>query len=175
MSVRRSFIVASVFLLLLAACSSDGDAGGDTGATGPSSPTETSPPPPSESPSSGGGGGETEVEAEDSSLGTILVDAKGSTLYVFLQDTGDTSTCTGDCAASWPALIAKGEVKAGGGGDVDGSLLGTSARDDGKMQVTYNGHPLYFFSGDQAPGDTNGQGIGDVWFVVSPAGDPIEG
>ena len=174
MSIRRAFIVASVFLLLLAACSNDDNAGGDTGSTGASSPTETeSPPPPSESPASGGSG-ETEVEAEDSSLGTILVDSKGNTLYVFLQDTGDTSTCTGDCAASWPALIAKGEVKAGGGGDVDESLLGTSARDDGKMQVTYNGHPLYFFSGDQAPGDTNGQGLGDVWFVVSPAGDPIK-
>jgi predicted lipoprotein with Yx(FWY)xxD motif len=168
-----------VSMLLLAACSDDNGSGGASGTTGPSSPsaTETSPPPASESPSSGGGGGggETEVEAEDSSLGTILVDSKGNTLYVFLQDTGDTSTCTGDCAASWPALIAKGEVKAGGGGGVDESLLGTSARDDGTMQVTYNGHPLYFFSGDQAPGDTNGQGIGDVWFVVSPAGDAIKG
>ena len=94
---------------------------------------------------------------------------------MFLQDTGDTSTCTGDCAATWPALVAKGEVKAGGGGGVDESLLGTSARDDGTMQVTYNGHPLYYFSGDQAPGDTNGQGIGDIWFVVSPAGDAIKG
>jgi predicted lipoprotein with Yx(FWY)xxD motif len=72
-------------------------------------------------------------------------------------------------------LIAKGEVKAGGGGDVDASLLGTSARDDGTLQVTYNGHPLYHFAGDQAPGDTNGQGVGGIWFVVSPAGDPIKG
>ena len=177
MPLRRGFIVASVLLLLLTACSSDDNAGGDSGSTGASSPTETESPAPSASPSespASGGSGETEVEAEDSSLGTILVDSKGNTLYVFLQDTGDTSTCTGDCAASWPALIAKGEVKAGGGGDVDESLLGTSARDDGKMQVTYNGHPLYFFSGDQAPGDTNGQGIGDVWFVVSPAGEPIK-
>jgi len=177
MPLRRGFIVASVLLLLLAACSNDDNAGGDTGSTGASSSTETESPTPPESPSespASGGSGETEVEAEDSSLGTILVDSRGNTLYVFLQDTGDTSTCTGDCAASWPALIAKGEVKAGGGGDVDGSLLGTSARDDGKMQVTYNGHPLYFFSGDQAPGDINGQGIGDVWFVVSPAGDPIK-
>jgi predicted lipoprotein with Yx(FWY)xxD motif len=177
MALRRLFIVVSVSMLLLAACSDDNGSGGASGTTGPSSSTatETSPPPASESPSSGGGGGETEVEAEDSSLGTILVDSKGNTLYVFLQDTGDTSTCIGDCAASWPALIAKGAVKAGGGGGVDESLLGTSARDDGTMQVTYNGHPLYFFSGDQAPGDTNGQGIGDVWFVVSPAGDAIKG
>jgi predicted lipoprotein with Yx(FWY)xxD motif len=177
MALRRVFFVVSVSMLLLAACSDDNGSGGASGATGPSSPTatETSPPSASESPSSSGGGGETEVEAEDSSLGTILADQKGNTLYVFLQDTGDTSTCSGDCAATWPALIAKGEVKAGGGGGVDESLLGTSARDDGTMQVTYNGHPLYYFSGDQAPGDTNGQGIGDIWFVVSPAGDPIKG
>ena len=177
MALRRLFIVMSVSMLLLAACSNDNGSGGASGTTGPSSPTqtETSPPPASESPSSGGGSGETEVEAEDSPLGTILVDRKGNTLYVFLQDTGDTSTCTGDCAATWPALIAKGEVKAGGGGGVDESLLGTSARDDGTTQVTYNGHPLYYFSGDHAPGDTNGQGIGDIWFVVSPAGDAIKG
>jgi predicted lipoprotein with Yx(FWY)xxD motif len=177
MSIRRSFIVASVFLLLLAACSSDDNAGGDTGSTGASSPTETesSAPPASESETpSSGGGGETEVEAEDSSLGTILVDSKGNTLYLFMPDTDGASTCYDDCAASWPALIAKGELKAGGDG-LDESLLGTTERDDGKMQVTYNGHPLYHFSGDEAAGDTNGQGIGDVWYVVSPAGDAITG
>jgi predicted lipoprotein with Yx(FWY)xxD motif len=179
MSIRRSFIVASVFMLLLAACSSDDNAGGDTGSTGASSPTETesSAPPPSESESespASGGGGETEVESEDSALGTILVDANGNTLYMFMPDTDGTSTCYDDCAASWPALIVKGELKAGGDG-LDESLLGTTERDDGKMQVTYNGHPLYHFSGDAAAGDTNGQGIGDVWFVVSPAGDPIQG
>ena len=174
MTVRRSFIVMSVLVLLMAACSNDDTPEGGTGTTGSPTASETSPPPATETSSpSASGGRETEVEAEDSSLGTILVDSKGNTLYVFLQDTGDTSTCTGDCAASWPALIAKGEVKAGGGGDVDESLLGTSARDDGTLQVTYNGHPLYYFAGDEAPGDTNGQAIGDIWFVVSPAGDPI--
>ncbi|MGZ8646821.1 MAG: COG4315 family predicted lipoprotein [Actinomycetota bacterium] len=170
MSVRRSFIVASLVLLTLAACSSNDTNSGASGSTGAGSPTGTTAPPASESPASGGG---TEVESQDSSLGTILVDSKGSTLYVFMNDTGDTSTCTGDCAASWPALIANGEVK--GGGAVDASLLSTSARDDGTMQVTYNGHPLYHFSGDAAAGDTNGQGVGGIWFVVSPAGDPIEG
>ena len=176
MAIRRSFIVASVLMLLMAACSSDDTPEGATGTTGANSPTatETSPPPPSESPSSGGSG-ETEVETEDSALGTILVDSKGNTLYVFMQDTGGTSTCYDDCAASWPAFIAKGELKAGGGSPVDESLLGTTERDDGKLQVTFNDQPLYLFSGDQAPGDTNGQGIGDVWFVVSATGDPVTG
>ncbi len=176
MSIRRSFIVASVSLLLLAACSGDDNAGGDTGGTGAGSPTETesSAPPASESESpASGGGGETEVESEDSALGTILVDSDGNTLYLFMPDTDGISTCYDDCAASWPALIAKGELKAGGSGDVDGSLLGTTERDDGQRQVTYNGHPLYYFAGDQAAGDTNGQNVGDVWFVVSPAGEPI--
>jgi predicted lipoprotein with Yx(FWY)xxD motif len=171
MSIRRSLIVASLLLLALAACSSNDTNSGASGSTGAGSPTESTAPSASETPASGGSG-ETEVQSEDSALGTILVDAKGNTLYVFMNDTSDTSTCTGDCAASWPALIAKGEVKAGG--DVDGSLLGTSARDDGTLQVTYNGHPLYHFSGDQTAGDTNGQGIGGIWFVVSPAGDPIK-
>jgi predicted lipoprotein with Yx(FWY)xxD motif len=168
--------MASLVLLTLAACSSNDNSSGSTGSTGASSPStepSSSPPSASETPASGGGG-ETEVESEDSALGTILVDADGNTLYVFLQDTGDTSTCTGSCAGTWPAFVAKGKVKAGGGGDVDASLLGTTKRDDGTMQVTYNGHPLYHFSGDQAAGDTNGQGIGSIWFVVSPAGDAIK-
>ena len=97
------------------------------------------------------------------------------TLYVFFADTDGTSTCYDDCAASWPAFVAAGEVKAGGGGDIDESLLGTTERDDGTLQVTFNDQPLYYFSGDAAAGDTNGQGIGDVWYVVSPAGDAITG
>jgi predicted lipoprotein with Yx(FWY)xxD motif len=172
MSTRKSLVVASLTLLALAACSSNDNAGGSTGSTGAGSPSESTAPSASETPASGGGG-ETEVDSEDSALGTILVDSKGNTLYAFMNDTGDTSTCIGDCAATWPALIAAGAVKAGG--DVNESLLGTSARDDGTMQVTYNGHPLYHFAGDQAPGDTNGEGVGGIWFVVSPAGDPIKG
>lgn len=168
MSIRRSLIVASLLLLSLAACSSNDTNSGASGSTGAGSPAESATPPAS------GGSGETEVQSEDSALGTILTDADGSTLYVFMNDTGSSSTCTGSCASTWPAFVANGEVKAGGGGGVDASLLGTTKRDDGTMQVTYNGHPLYHFSGDQAAGDTNGQGIGGIWFVVSPAGDPIK-
>jgi predicted lipoprotein with Yx(FWY)xxD motif len=119
------------------------------------------------------GGKETEVQAEDSSLGTILTDRDGNTLYLFENDADGESTCYGDCAASWPAFEAKGDPAAGDG--VDASLLGTTERTDGTVQVTYNGHPLYYFGGDQAAGDTNGQEIGDVWYVVSPEGDAVEG
>ncbi len=118
-------------------------------------------------------GGQTEVEAEDSSLGTILTDKDGNTLYVFENDANGESTCYADCASNWPAFEATGELAAGDG--VDASLLGTVDRTDGTTQVTYNGHPLYYFAGDQQPGDTNGQEVGDVWYVVSPAGEAVEG
>ena len=145
MSIRRSFIAVSVVLLALAACSNDDEpSGGSTGAASPTSaPTETESSTPSAS-ESATSGGETEVETENSALGTILVDSSGNTLYVFLQDTDGTSTCYDDCAANWPAFVAKGELKSGGGGeDVDEALLGTTERDDGTTQVTFNGHPLY--------------------------------
>ncbi len=107
-----------------------------------------------------------------SDLGDILTDADGNTLYLFTVDTqgGDTSACTGDCLATWPALA--GPVTAGDG--ADGSLLGTITRDDGSTQATYNGWPLYYFAADAAAGDTNGQGVGDVWWVIDPAGDPVQ-
>jgi predicted lipoprotein with Yx(FWY)xxD motif len=181
MIVRRSFVVIAVALLSLVACSDDDGSGG--GATGPASPT--SEPAPSETPSAAeapsegetAGDGGTEIQSEDAALGVILTDGAGRTLYVFLNDEqGGPSTCSGDCAASWPPLLANGEVEVGGDGDdpTDASLVGTIARDDGGAQVTYDGWPLYYFGGDEGPGDTNGQGVGDVWFVVSPAGEPIQ-
>lgn len=112
------------------------------------------------------------VQSADAELGTILTDAEGNTLYVFLNDTGSESTCYDDCAATWPALETDGAPQSGTG--VDGSLLGTTDRSDGTVQVTYNGMPLYYFADDGSPGDTNGQGIGDVWFVVSTEGEPIQ-
>jgi predicted lipoprotein with Yx(FWY)xxD motif len=93
---------------------------------------------------------------------------------VFLNDTeGESTTCTGDCADSWPALIVRGELEAGG--DVDESLLGTVDHPSGGTQATYAGRPLYYFAGDEQAGDTNGQGLGDVWYVVAPDGEPIQG
>ena len=90
-------------------------------------------------------------------LGKILVDSQGRTLYLFQKDSGTTSTCTGACATDWPPLRANGKPTVGSGANA--SMVATSARSDGKPQVTYNGHPLYLFAGDQKPGDTNGQGL----------------
>ena len=108
------------------------------------------------------------------SLGTVLVDSQGRTLYLFQKDSGTKSTCFGACASAWPPLRATGKPTAGGGANA--SMLGTTPRSDGKPQVTYNGHPLYLFAGDQKPGDANGQGtnaFGALWYVVSPAGTQV--
>ena len=116
----------------------------------------------------------TKVAIAKSRLGTILVDNKGITLYDFVQDKGGMSSCYGACAALWPPLTTKGKPIAGHG--VRASLLGTTKRKDGKLEVTYNGHPLYYFVSDRKPGQTTGQGInqfGALWWVLSPAGKEI--
>lgn len=114
------------------------------------------------------------VSVANTGLGKILVDSQGRTLYLFEQDTGTKSTCSGGCATAWPPLRASGKLTAGGGAKA--SLLGTTPRSDGKPQVTYNGHPLYGYQGDSKAGDTNGQGInafGALWYVLSPTGNEI--
>lgn len=114
---------------------------------------------------------ESMVETSTSAQGEILVDATGMSLYLFMNDTTDVSTCYGNCAANWPPLAADGDFTGGEG--VDPDLLGTTARDDGTLQISYNGWPLYYYTDDAAPGDVNGQGVGGVWFLVSPNGDPV--
>jgi predicted lipoprotein with Yx(FWY)xxD motif len=116
------------------------------------------------------------VDVRTSGLGTYLVDSQGRTLYLFEKDTGKKSMCSGACASLWPPSTTSGHPKAGS--KVDAALLGTSTRSDGTSQLTYNGHPLYRYSGDTAAGDTNGQDLttfGGGWYVVSPAGQKIEG
>lgn len=102
-------------------------------------------------------------------LGDVLADGDGFTVYLFLPDAQGTPTCNDSCAENWPALA--GPVTAGDG--VDAALLGTATRADGTVQATYNGWPLYHFAGDPATGDVNGQGVGENWWVVDPAGEPI--
>ncbi len=111
--------------------------------------------------------------AKNDALGSFLSDGQGKTLYLFLKDTPNTSNCYDACAQKWPALVSSDKPTLGDG--VDASLVGSTQRKDGSMQVTYNGHPLYYYAPDQKPGDTNGQGVGSVWFVVTAAGDPFTG
>ena len=122
------------------------------------------------SPSPAGSGTKVAV-ANNSKLGQILVDDKGMTLYLFVKDTGTSSTCYDQCATFWPPLLTTGTPQAGTGANQ--SLLGTTTRTDGKVEVTYAGHPLYYFQKDKAPGDITGQGVngfGDLWWVLTPAG-----
>jgi predicted lipoprotein with Yx(FWY)xxD motif len=102
-------------------------------------------------------------------LGSFLVDDKGMTLYLFTKDTPNTSNCYDKCATAWPPLLTTGNPVGGAG--IDASKLGTTKRTDGSMQVTYAGWPLYYFAKDTKPGDTTGQNVGSVWFVISPAGE----
>ena len=119
--------------------------------------------------------GETTIKATLSdNYGPILVDADGIAVYVYSKDTqnGTTSACTDEaCTKDWSPVTTQGEPVAGAGAIQ--KLLGTITREDGTMQVTYNGWPLYYFSGDKAAGSTNGQGHEGAWFLVAPSGKPI--
>ena len=117
-------------------------------------------------------GGTTVSVGQNDALGSFLVDDKGMTLYLFTKDTPNTSNCYEKCATAWPPLLTTGNPIAGEG--VDASMLGTTTRTDGTTQVTYNGWPLYYYEKDKAPGDVVGQDVGDVWFVISPAGEQVE-
>jgi len=111
------------------------------------------------------------ITTVDGALGTFLADGDGRTLYLFTVDEPGVSNCDEACLQAWPPLLTDGAPTAAGG--VVGTLLGTLDRGDGTMQVTYDGWPLYFFAADAAPGDVNGQGVNDVWFVVAPDGSMI--
>jgi predicted lipoprotein with Yx(FWY)xxD motif len=122
----------------------------------------------------GGSSSATTVDVHTGNGASFLTDSSGRSLYLFESDTSTTSTCSGGCAAAWPPLIAKGAPAAGTGATA--SDLGTIARSDGTKQVSYDGHPLYYFSGDSAAGQTNGEGVngfGALWYLVAPSGQQI--
>jgi predicted lipoprotein with Yx(FWY)xxD motif len=150
--------------VLAAGCGSNGSGGmGGYGSSGTA-------------PASGGASSVATVSATSTSLGMILVDGSGRTLYLFEKDQPNQSACAGACAAAWPVDQSSGTPKAGSG--VTASLLSTIKRSDNTTQVTYNKHPLYYFQGDSGAGQQNGQGVdafGAKWFVVGPAGGAVGG
>ena len=108
-------------------------------------------------------------------LGRAIVDSRGHTLYLFEKDKRGASACAGVCAVYWPPFVTKGAPSAVKG--ARHSLLGTVSRADGTRQVTYAGHPLYFFSGDTKRGQTNGEGLKDfgaAWYALMPSGQKID-
>ncbi|NED95550.1 hypothetical protein G1H11_09510 [Phytoactinopolyspora alkaliphila] len=116
------------------------------------------------------GGDGNRVELADTDLGEILVDGEGRTLYLFTVDEPGQSNCEDDCLDAWPPL--EGEATAGEG--VNADLLGTVERSDGSTQASYADWPLYYFAADETPGDLNGQGVNDVWYVIDAEGNAIE-
>ena len=163
-------VTAGALVLGLAACG--GGDGGNSGASSKATTTTkaasavTTTTAPASTTTTAASGSAT-VQTGNASVGTILVNSSGRTLYAFANDQGLTSSCTGGCASAWPPLMATGAVTAGNG--VDASKLTTAP----SGQVAYNGHLLYLYSADNAAGQTNGQGLGGVWHVVAPSGDPI--
>jgi predicted lipoprotein with Yx(FWY)xxD motif len=103
--------------------------------------------------------------ASKDKVGKYLTDAKGMTLYVFKKDSAGKSACAGDCVTKWP-LYYRAQV--GAGGELKATDFGTIDREDGQKQTTYKGLPLYYFAGDKAAHETNGQGVRDVWYVATP-------
>jgi predicted lipoprotein with Yx(FWY)xxD motif len=151
--------------LVLGACST----GGGTTPAPTTAPTTAPTAAPSASPAASAMA--VTLDLASASLGTILVDGTGRTLYVFTPDSAGTPTCYDTCAASWPALTSDAAPTLGAG--LDAKDFGTAARTDGTTQVTFHGHPLYYFSGDTAAGDTKGQGLAGKWFVVGADGSMI--
>lgn len=165
--MRRSAILLTVLALVTAACTaadaaSEADENTATTTLAPAPTTEATTTT-TEAPAG------PLVSVADSSLGSILVDGDGNTLYLFTPDEQGESVCYDGCATAWPPLVD--EFTAGDG--IDATLLGTAPRTDGTNQLTYNGWPLYYFANDAAAGDVNGQGVNDVWYVLSPTGEGI--
>jgi predicted lipoprotein with Yx(FWY)xxD motif len=160
-------VMSVVVAVLAAACAADDTgAGGQADATVAPDPLVAATDPPEAETAADA---DTTVAVNATDLGDILVDGDGNTLYMFVPDEQGASTCYDDCEQNWPPLT--GTAAAGDG--TDQSLLATVERDDGMSQVTYNDWPLYYFAGDAAAGDTAGQGIGDVWYVLDASGEPV--
>ena len=152
--------------LLVAACSTGSSS---TAAAGTSSPAGAS-----SSSAAAGGSGSTVITTVSSSAGTFLANGSGHAVYLWTKDSSGMSACSGACAGAWPPVTTTGTVTASGG--AKSSDLGTITRSNGTKQVTYDGHPLYFFSGDSGPGMASGQGndgFGAKWWLVSPSGSDV--
>ena len=161
-AARTSIAVVAAGLVVLAIAVAGCGGGSSYGASSSSTPA----------PSSGGQGS---VKLASTKLGKVLVDGQGRALYLFEADKGAMSACSGACATIWPPLTTTG--KPTGGPGLTASKLGTTKRSDGATEVTYNGHPLYTYAGDSAPGQTSGQGLDDFgaeWYALSARGDKVD-
>ena len=170
---KRTKLVAGVggalgAAVIVAACSS----GGTSSAAAPAaSPTGS---PAAASPAGASSSGGTVITTAKSSAGTFLTNGSGRAVYLWVKDTGDMSNCNGACAGAWPPVTTTATATASG--SAKASDIGTITRSDGTKQVTYDGHPLYYFSGDSGPGTATGQGsdgFGAKWWLVAPTGSDV--
>jgi predicted lipoprotein with Yx(FWY)xxD motif len=163
--------------LVFAACSSSGGGAATPSAAPASQPAASEAPSESaaaESPSEPAAAGGPTVNLGDTSLGSVLVDGDGKTLYIFTPDAASAgkSVCNGDCAAAWPPLLGDAAPTLGTG--LEAGDFTTITRDDGATQIAFYGMPLYYFAADAAAGDVKGQGLNDKWYVVGADGTPIK-
>ena len=167
---------AALGFVTLASCSNTETPRAAPGATAPTAgalvttPTTTTPPA-----TTPGSAGAVSLAVAQTGLGTVVVGRAGRTLYLFDKDSAKPpkSTCVGACATAWPPLT--GDPTAVSAPGIDASLIGGVARADGSTQLTLNGWPLYYFAGDARAGDTNGEGVQNVWHAVAPNGTPAAG
>jgi predicted lipoprotein with Yx(FWY)xxD motif len=167
-------VIAAGIALAASACSSSLSSNGTTAAPAASSAT-AQPDSPTASASSSMAATTIDLQSATGIDGKFLADGQGRALYLFEADKGSTSTCTGACASAWPPVTASAMPMAGGG--VSQALLGTTKRADGTEQLTYNGHPLYYFSADTGSGMAKGQGtkaFGAGWYVLNAKGSKID-
>jgi predicted lipoprotein with Yx(FWY)xxD motif len=173
--IRRNGLgVLAAAAILLAAC---GGGGATTAPTTAAAATQAPPStgPASEAPEASEAAEAYEVELGDSDkYGKFLTGEDGKTVYLFTPDTATTSACNSGCVDSWPPFTLEADETVKGGDGVSGTFT-TITRQDGEMQVMYAGHPLYYFSGDSAAGDTNGEGLNDKWYLVGADGNAIMG
>ena len=176
----RAVLVVGGIVMIAAACGSTSSYGSGSPAAslapsagvvargGYGAPAATSVSRPNTTVGSAASSGGATVSIGHTSVGDILVDADGLTLYVFTKDTNGASACTGTCATAWPPALVSNTPTATGG--VDGSKLTEITRPDGAKQLAYDGHPLYRYANDAKPGDVTGQKVNGVWFVIDGTG-----
>ncbi len=173
MLARKLALTASALALIGAAgCGGDDEDSGDAAATGAAE-TQTAPPPGDAAATPAATGTTVKVAASD--YGKILFDGDDQAIYLFDKEKGSRSECYGECAEAWPPVLTKGDPAPGG--DADAAQLGTTMRKDGSVQVTYAGHPLYYYHSDP-PGQVLCQNVdefGGLWLVVQASGQPVTG
>ena len=159
---------AAAAAVLVAACASG------TSSTGAAAGSSSAPAASGSAAAGGSSSGSSVITTATASGGTILTDGSGRAVYLWAKDSGGMSSCTGACAGTWPPVTPSGTVTASG--SAKSSDLGTITRSDGTKQVTYDGHPLYYFAGDSGPGMSSGQGsdqFGAKWWLVAPTGSDV--